>query len=276
MIAFTVPFFNHRKVRYTFAMEQQYNHESEEAASNAPMDISKKPLIGIPAAIITGAVIIALSVIFTLGKQAPTQVAKQGTPAQQPETPTSIPSDIAQIRPNDYVRGNAQTAKIVLIEYADTDCVFCERYHPTLLQLSKEYGDKLAIVYRHFPLTMLHPNAYTEALALECVGKLGGADNFNKYLDTIIAVTLNADAKSNEQLTTYATAQGINAAQFKTCIADPATSQKIDASIAEAQKIGAQGTPFSVAVNVKTGKQVIIPGAYPYDDVKKDIDSLLK
>jgi protein-disulfide isomerase len=139
-----------------------------------------------------------------------------------------------------------------------------------------EYKGKLVWVYRLYPLTGLHPNAATEAVALECVAQLGGQDAFNKYLDTVTNVTLNNDPKSNEALTAYATAEGIDATAFKSCVAGTAASDRVKASATEAEKIGARGTPFSIAVNLKTGKQVIIPGAYPLEDVRKDIDSLLK
>ena len=234
----------------------------------------KKNTISLPAAILSGAVIVAIALFAIFGsKNAPTVPSK--TTAQD-TTPTGIPANVATIRPTDYVRGDLSKAEVVVFEYSDSDCPFCVKFHPTLLTLMDEYHGRLAWVYRYFPLNQLHPNAYTEALALQCAGQLGGTDAFNKYLDTIINVTLNPDPKSNEALVTFATAQGLDATAFKACMANPATGKIIDEGIAEAQAIGAAGTPFSVAVNIKTGKQVVIPGAYPIEDVRKDIDSLLK
>jgi predicted DsbA family dithiol-disulfide isomerase len=76
-------------------------------------------------------------------------------------------------------------------------------------------------------------------------------------------------------LNTFATQQGLDVKKFGACTADPAAAAVVDSNTAEAQSIGAQGTPFSIAVNVKTGKQVIIPGAYPFANIKKSIDSIL-
>ena len=137
------------------------------------------------------------------------------------------------------------------------------------------YKGKVAWVYRFFPLTSLHPNAYTEAISLNCVGELGGTDAFWKYMDTVIGVTLGADAKSNEALTTFATQSGVDGTLFKTCM-NKKSDPRVDADIAEAQTIGARGTPYSVVVNQKTKKQAIIPGAAPLESVKQTIDSLLK
>ncbi len=243
--------------------------------TSTPNEAPKKVPISIPAAILTGAVIIALALIFVFGSKNGATPTTQPT-GQQPAPITKVDAAIATIRPNDHVRGDISKAEVAMIEYSDSDCPYCIRFHPTLDQIYTEYNGKVAWVYRYYPLTSLHPNAATEAVALECVAQLGGNDAFNKYLDTIINVTLNPDPKSNEQLTTFATAEGIDGTLFNKCIAGTSASDRVKADTDEAQQIGAQGTPFTIAVNLKTGKQVIIPGAYPYEDVKKDIDSLLK
>lgn len=235
---------------------------------------TKKSVISLPAAILSGAVIIAIALIIALGPK--------GSPKTPPAADTgtgditSIPAQAAKISDDDYVRGNAATAEVVVIEYADSDCIWCQRFHPTILSLVKDYAGKVATVYRHYPVVSLHPNATNEAVALECVGELGGADEFNTYLDTIINVTLTADAKSNETLVTFAKTQGINEKLFRECIANPATTKKVEDSLAYAEQIGIRGTPFSAIVNVKTGEQIIVPGAASLETMKAHIDSLLK
>ncbi len=231
---------------------------------------TKQPSISLPAAILSGAVVIAIALIVVF---APKKAATVDTTV--PGEITSVPADVATIRANDHVRGNAATAEVAIIEYSDSDCPYCVRFHPTLEQVYSEYNGKVAWVYRHFPLS-IHPNAVTEAVALECAAQLGGNDAFNKYLDTVINVTLNPDPTSNQALTAYATAQGIDAALFKQCAAGTTASNRVKADMTEAQAIGAQGTPFSILVNLKTGEQLIIPGAYPIEEVRARIDSLLK
>jgi protein-disulfide isomerase len=234
---------------------------------------SKKPSINIPLAIIVGAVIIAVAIFLTFGKTPNT--ANTTTKQATNEQPTSVPVEVARLRSDDYIRGD-KNAEVLIIEYSDSDCPYCQQFHSTLEQVTENYDGKVAWVYRFYPLTSLHPNAYTEALALSCVNELGGNDTFWKYLDTVISVTLSPDAKSNEALITFASQNGINAATFKTCLQNEKSTEKIDADIAEAKKIGARGTPFSIAVNQKTGKQVIIPGAVPVEYLKQVVDSLLK
>jgi protein-disulfide isomerase len=230
---------------------------------------NKKLQISIPAAIITAAVIIALAIVFVTG----TKQKATDAPAQ-PETPTSVPAETVTIRPTDHVRGNAQAADVLLFEYTDSDCYYCQQFNPTINALRETYGDKLAVVYRYLPL-QIHPNAYTEALALECVAKIGGNDAFWKYYDTIIDVTLTPNPTSNKSLITFAADAGVSGTQLQACMEDPKSANIIDTDIAEANKIGARGTPFSILVN-KKGEQIVIPGAYPLEQVKEMVDSLLK
>src|SRR5690606_13292812 len=132
--------------------------------------------------------------------------------------PTSVASDVATLRSGEYLRGNS-SAEVVIIEYSDSDCPFCAQFHGTMQEVLKAYDGDVAWAYRFFPLTSIHPNAYAEAVALACVGELGGNEKFWDYLDTVMNVTFSADAKSSETLAAMATGMGIDASLFQTCLA---------------------------------------------------------
>jgi len=70
--------------------------------------------------------------------------------------------------------GNASST-VVLIEYSDFQCPACRSYYPILLELSQTYGDRIAFVYRHYPLKSIHINADPAAWASEA------ADNQGKF-----------------------------------------------------------------------------------------------
>ena len=249
-------------------MDTQQTHQEPEKKE-------KKLNISTGTAILTAGFLIAIAIFVSNGmKNAPTKDIAPAPTNNAPDAPIVVPKDIATVRPTDVIRGN-KNAPVVIFEYSDSDCAYCQRFHPTMEAVLKAYDGKVAWVYRHFPLSM-HPNANTEAVALSCVAKLGGNDAFWKYLDTVINVTLNADPKSNEQLYTFGEQVGVKTADLKTCMKDKSIQDAIIASSNEAGNIGAQGTPFSVVVNIKTGEQKIIAGAYPEDEVKKMIDELLK
>ncbi len=233
----------------------------------------KKAALSLPAAIITAAAIIAIALIVVF---APRGGNPQQPPAGGPAGATSISKDILSVKSDDRVRGSLETAKVVVIEYSDSDCPFCSRFHTTMQQVVTDYNGSVAWVYRHFPLASLHPNATAEAVASECVASLGGNDAFNAYLDKIIAVTLDPGSASTAALTSYAKAVGVDEKLFAACLKGTNASDRVARDTAEAQSIGAQGTPFSIIVNLRTGKYDTVPGAYPIADVKAKIDALLK
>lgn len=72
-------------------------------------------------------------------------------------------------------KGDAN-AKITLVEFSDFQCPFCAKfYSETLPQIMKDYIDtgKVKLVYKHFPLISIHPNAQKAAEAAECAGEQG-------------------------------------------------------------------------------------------------------
>ncbi|MBI4090088.1 MAG: thioredoxin domain-containing protein, partial [Candidatus Kerfeldbacteria bacterium] len=88
-------------------------------------------------------------------------------------TPTgtsTLPLDA--VAADDWLRGS-RTAGVVLIEYSDLQCPACKAYEPLLKQLTEEYGDRIALVYRHFPLRTTHPYAEAAARAAEAAGTQG-------------------------------------------------------------------------------------------------------
>jgi protein-disulfide isomerase len=257
------------QLRYNAQMEPQINMSEEQ--KNLQKETEKKvSTMSTPVAVLVGAIIIAISIFITFGQKGTTQKTNTGTTA-----PTVSIKEALKLKSTDHIRGDISKAEVVVIEYSDSDCSFCQRFHPTLLQLMNEYQGKMAWVYRHFPLS-IHPNAYNEALALECVANLGGNGAFTSYLDEVMNKTFQHGEQFNVELVTMATKLGIEEKAFRNCIADPKIAKIIDADIAQATGVGAQGTPFSIVFNTKTKKSDVIPGAYPIEEVKKTLAELAK
>src|SRR5690606_34807350 len=85
--------------------------------------------------------------------------------------------NIAPVTADDHIRGNPN-APLMIVEYSDFDCPYCKSFHVTMQKIIEEYGPsgKVAWVYRHLPLTSLHPSAAYIAETSECVAELGGND----------------------------------------------------------------------------------------------------
>ena len=94
-------------------------------------------------------------------------------------------SSLPKVISSDHFRGN-KNASVKLIEYSDFQCPYCQRFHPTMQQMLSEYSDKVAWIYRHFPLDSIHPQARPAALASECVFELGGDEAFWKFADEVL------------------------------------------------------------------------------------------
>lgn len=95
-----------------------------------------------------------------------------------------VVSGYVPVTAKDHLRGN-KNASVILVEYSDYECPFCYQFHPTITQALNEYKDKIALVYRHYPLTNIHPSAMPSALAAECVAELKGEDAFWKFSDKL-------------------------------------------------------------------------------------------
>jgi protein-disulfide isomerase len=76
------------------------------------------------------------------------------------------------VGPADHTLGD-EHAPVTLVEYGDYECPHCGRAHPVVKALRKHFGKQLRIVYRHFPLTQIHPMAEPAAEAAEFAGANG-------------------------------------------------------------------------------------------------------
>src|SRR5690606_33549707 len=85
-----------------------------------------------------------------------------------------------QLTENDHIRGDPE-APVLIVECCDFECPFCERAFPTVKQVLDTYGDDVALVYRHFPLSF-HPQAQKAAEASECAADQG---KFWEYHDRV-------------------------------------------------------------------------------------------
>jgi protein-disulfide isomerase len=85
----------------------------------------------------------------------------------------SITDLIVPVDPSrDHVRGPEDNALVTLVEYGDFECPYCGQAEPVVRELIKEYGE-LRFVFRHLPLTDVHPRAQLAAEAAEAAARQG-------------------------------------------------------------------------------------------------------
>ena len=132
-------------------------------------------------------------------------------------------------------RGPA-TAPVTVVEFADFECGFCARGNETVEKLRKRYGDKLRVVYKHFPLSF-HGNAFMAArgaLAAAAEGK------FWEFHDRLYATKAKFDEAS---LLEIAKAVGLNPKKFKQRLHSDEFDAKIVADQELGHTLGIRGTP---------------------------------
>jgi protein-disulfide isomerase len=174
----------------------------------------------------------------------------------------------------DHVQGS-KDAEVILLEYSDTECPFCKQFEDTIQQAQKEYGSKIARIYRPYPLSF-HQNAQKEAEASECVAEQGGDAAFFKYMDAIFTrTTSNGSGFSLTALAPLATEQGLDGATLQECIDSGKYATKVSDSEKTGSDMGVNGTPGTFILK-KDGTGLLLPGAVPYSLLKSEIDKALK
>ncbi|KKU77924.1 MAG: Periplasmic thiol:disulfide interchange protein DsbA [Parcubacteria group bacterium GW2011_GWA2_47_7] len=268
-------------------MEEKQNaphspHESHENAV-APhpshrADIKKKDdNLSIPIAIVFAGILIAGAIIFT-NNSAPVSSAPLAVdPASQgvAPVPKDVDVDLLALRADDHIQGNPN-ADVVIIEYSDTECPFCKRFHDTMVEVMKKYGNsgQVAWVYRYFPLDM-HPRAKKEAEGLECAFELGGNDAFWKYADKIFEITPANNGLDVAMIPKIAGMVGLDVPKFTQCLDSGKYTARVQRDFVNGANVGVRGTPYSIIWNRKTGKQIPVNGAYPIENLTQMIDQAI-
>lgn len=143
----------------------------------------------------------------------------------------------------DQIYGDT-SSKVVLIEYGDFQCPGCAGAYPGLKQIKEIYKDKIAFIFRNFPLTTIHPNALAASTAAEAAGLQGKFWQMHDKLYENQDAWKSIDAsKRTDMFAGYAESIGIDVAQFRDDLSDPKISAKISRDRAIAQKLKVDSTP---------------------------------
>src|SRR5687768_15578874 len=199
-------------------------------------------------------------------------LARTGQPA-----PPLAPENIVLAIDDDPVKGDRK-ARLVLVEFSDFQCSFCARFvRETLPEIEKDYikTGKLKYVFRDFPITSAHKDAFKAAVAAGCALDQG------KYWEMHDRLFENQAAFTVYNLTQSAEAIGLNKQTFQQCLNNNEYATEVQNDFADGTRAGVNQTPFfflgltepnSPKVKVLT----VISGAKPYAVFKAAIDSALQ
>jgi len=143
----------------------------------------------------------------------------------------------------DHVEGKADS-KVLIVEYGDFQCPSCEGAYPNVKTLMEEYGDRVGLIFRNFPLTSIHPNAKAAAAAAESAGLQGkywemhdllyGNQNSWKDLNT---------SQRTDAFVSFANQLNLDSTKFKADLSNADVTKKINFDMTLGKANDASATP---------------------------------
>jgi protein-disulfide isomerase len=164
----------------------------------------------------------------------------------------------------DAVRGPAD-AKVVMIEFTDYECPYCQRYYTeTFTQIMEAYGDQILYVVKDLPLVNIHPNAAPAAIAAHCAGE---QDSFWEFHGMLFSQELGLN---DEAYQSYAQNLELDLPSFNDCITSTRYDQAVLADMTILQQVGAQISTPTFFIN-----GMYVAGAQPFSVFAEIIESEL-
>jgi protein-disulfide isomerase len=152
-------------------------------------------------------------------------------------TATTVADLAVPVDPDrDHIRGPRRNALVTLVEYGDFECPFCGLAEPAVRELIREYGE-LRFVFRHLPLTDVHPHAQLAAEASEAAALQG---KFWEMHDTLMA---HQDELTSGDLVRYARDLGLDVEAFIADLRRHAGAARIAEDVDSADVATVSGTP---------------------------------
>jgi len=131
-----------------------------------------------------------------------------------------------------------ENAAITIIEFSDYECPFCRKWHAEVYQrLLDTYPGQIRFVFRDFPLTSIHANAFSAAEAANCAGDQG---LYWPYHDQLFSMQLGLGKQAYQQ---YAEQLGLDMDTFNACLDDGKYKAEIQADFEFAAQLGVRSTP---------------------------------
>jgi len=147
-------------------------------------------------------------------------------------TDLAVPVDPAR----DHIRGPKKDALVTLVEYGDFECPYCGQAEPAVRELISQYGE-LRFVFRHLPLTDVHPHAQLAAEAAEA------ADLQGKFWEMHDVLMDHQGALNAPDLARYAAELGLDVARFTADLRRHAGAYRVAEDVDSADLATVSGTP---------------------------------
>ena len=207
-------------------------------------DSPRSPSIGIPVAIVVGALVIAGALYFSKSAPDASQLAARASVPPQVAGQTDLPVTLVDVPIDEHNPTQGElNAPVTIIAFSDYECQYCkDDFENTFAEIKRAYIDtgKVRYVFKHFPLSQIHPLALSAAHAAACSAEQG---KFWEYSATLFA---KQPSFSPDDLKLYARSVGLDEKKFVTCLSEDAAEQVVMADIRAGLAAGIIGTPTYV------------------------------
>lgn len=186
-------------------------------------------------------------------------------------TVTPSPTPDTDFEPESVSVMGSPDAPVTIVEFTDFQCPFCRRYdQETLSQIKDNYVEsgKVRYVLKHFPLTQIHPQAVSAAIAVECAGEQG---KFWEMHDKLFEEQQQWSGKDDAAsvFKGFAKDLGLDEKDFDACVTEERYKDKVMANQKEGVAAGVRGTP-AFFINGQ-----FVSGAQPYEVFQQIIEQAL-
>jgi protein-disulfide isomerase len=137
---------------------------------------------------------------------------------------------------HDHILG-PETAEVTLVEYGDYECPHCGLAHPIVKLIRARFGKHLRFVFRHFPLSQIHPNAEPAAESAEYAGAFG------KFWEMHDGLYENQDRLGLPLFLALAGALGLSESGLRNALVTGEFKPKVRSDFLGGVRSGVNGTP---------------------------------
>ena len=171
----------------------------------------------------------------------------------------SVPAYRVHVETEGHAAAGPEDAPVTVVVFSDFECPYCRRFNGALDRVREEYGERIRLVFRHYPLRTIHPLAQKASEAAACAQDQG---RFWEYHDALWR-EMDLGAETLEQ---HARLVGLDSDEFTECLNSGRNYARVQEDLEAAMDLGQGGTP-AVFVN---GRKV--GGAIGYAQFRAEIE----
>lgn len=167
------------------------------------------------------------------------------------------------LTPHDHVLGPS-TAPVTMVEYGDYECPHCAAAHPIVNLVLEHFGDNIRFVFRHFPLSQIHPNAEAAAESAEFCGASG------RFWEMHDGIYDNQDQLGLPLLLALVNALGMSEVALREALVNGTYEPKVKSDFIGGVRSGVNGTP-AFFINGRRHD-----GSYAYSDLVSAVEASMR